>query len=987
MLTDADGDGRYVFITADIPAGDYEAKVAYNQSWDENYGADGTADGPNIPFSVGEEEAAIFTYDSEAHLLTISTGDPNQAPTTASTGGGLPAPAVGQPDTVVIPGTIQSQLGCSGDWMPDCAETGLVFDEEGQVWVNTFTIPAGDYEYKAALNGTWDVNFGLNGDPGGANIPLSLAEETPVTFLFSTQTGWVTDDVNSQIPVAIGSFQDEIGCATDSQPNCLRTWLQDPSGSGVYSTMTDAIPAGDYTARVVVSPSAEESLGADGTPAGDDYTFTVAEDGSIVTFAWDSNSQLMNIRIGSGGPAGNIKEATAHWVTADTIAWDIEPSDDETYRLHYSPTGGTLSQSFDGITGGDSLILSVDPNGLPEDVVARYPHLADYTALRIAPEDLNKVRIALKGQVAVSSADAAGGLLNAAGLQIPGVLDDLYTYDGPLGVTYEDGVPTLRVWAPTAQRVRLLLYADSNPDTQPEAIPMRVDPDTGVWSVTGEADWDRQYYEYEVSVFAPTTGAIETNRVTDPYSFSLSMNSTRSQIVNLADADLKPDGWDGHQQPALNAPEDTVVYELHVRDFSIYDQTVPEELRGTYGAFAVDSDGTRHLAELAQAGVNHLHLLPSFDIATINENAAERVDPDPAELSGFPPDSEEPQAIIGETRELDGFNWGYDPFHYTVPEGSYSTDPDGVARILEYRQMVMALNNMGLRVVNDVVYNHTNASGQSDNSVLDKIVPGYYHRLSDTGRVETSTCCQNTATEHNMMRKLMVDSVQTWVEQYGIQGFRFDLMGHHMKDDMLAVRDMLDTIDPSIYVYGEGWDFGEVANDQRGVNATQFNMAGTGIGTFNDRLRDAARGGSPFDGQQEQGFVNGLYVLPNEVEQRPQGAQFAELLDTTDLVRLGLAGNLADYEFIGARGEPTTGRMVAYNGSPAGYTADPQENIAYVSKHDNETLFDAIQYKAPLTTSTADRVRMQNLGNSFVMFSQGVPFFQAADDLALRSSR
>ena len=235
-----------------------------------------------------------------------------------------------------------------------------------------------------------------------------------------------------------------------------------------------------------------------------------------------------------------------------------------------------------------------------------------------------------------------------------------------------------------------------------------------------------------------------------------------------------------------------------------------------------------------------------------------------------------------------------------------------------------------------------------------------------------------------MMRKLMVDSTRLWAQQYGIDAFRFDLMGHHMKDDMLAVRAALDEIDPSIYVYGEGWDFGEVAGNARGVNATQRNMAGTGIGTFNDRLRDAARGGSPFDGQQEQGFITGLYTDPNETDQGTAETQLAQLLHLTDLVRVGLAGNLAGYTFTDASGATVTGADVDYNGSPAGYTADPQENIVYVSKHDNETLFDAIQYKAPASADMAQRVRMQNLGNSLVMLSQGVPFFQAGDDL-LRS--
>jgi pullulanase-type alpha-1,6-glucosidase len=385
-----------------------------------------------------------------------------------------------------------------------------------------------------------------------------------------------------------------------------------------------------------------------------------------------------------------------------------------------------------------------------------------------------------------------------------------------------------------------------------------------------------------------------------------------------------------------------------------------------------------------------------FDIATINENKAEWQSPDPAVLASYPPDSPEQQALVGATRDLDPFNWGYDPFHYTVPEGSYSTNPDGTTRIFEFREMVKSLNELGLRVVMDVVYNHTNASGQAPKSVLDRVVPGYYHRLNNQGAVETSTCCANTATEHNMMEKLMIDSLVTWAKEYKVDAFRFDLMGHHMLSNMLNVRAALDALTlqndgvdgKSIYIYGEGWDFGEVANNARGVNATQFNLAGTGIGTFNDRSRDAVRGIGPFDSGQglldKQGFANGSYYDPNPAVTLTPQEQMARLLLQSDQVRVGMAGNLADYTFIGASGNPVKGSEVDYNGSPAGYNQDPQEDISYVSAHDNQTLYDINILAAPPTVSMADRVRMQNVGLSTVLLGQGVPFIHAGGDL-LRS--
>jgi pullulanase-type alpha-1,6-glucosidase len=469
--------------------------------------------------------------------------------------------------------------------------------------------------------------------------------------------------------------------------------------------------------------------------------------------------------------------------------------------------------------------------------------------------------------------------------------------------------------------------------------------------------------------------------VTDPYSVSLAADSTHSQIVDLDDPVLQPPNW---TKPAVNGKAQ--IHELSVRDFSIADTTVPESHRGTYLAFThATSKGVTHLASLARAGVSHVHLLPVFDLATIPERRGDQAHPAP-DLSSLPPDSDQQQARIGAVADRDGYNWGYDPYHYSAPEGSYATDPDGAARILEFRQMVAALNGIGLRVVMDVVYNHT----PTGLSVLDRIVPGYYHRLLDDGAVADSTCCANTAPEHAMMGKLVVESVVRWARQYKVDGFRFDLMGHHPKANILAVRAALDALTlandgvdgPSILLYGEGWNFGEVAGDARFVQATQANLAGTGIGTFNDRLRDAVRGGGPFDGNPRvQGFASGLYTDPNgdPVNGTPD-EQRARLLHYHDLIQVGLAGNLAGYRFVNAAGETVTGAQVYYNGSPAGYTAAPGEAVTYVDAHDNEILYDALAYKLPQATSAANRARLQVLALSMTVLGQGIGFVTAGSD-------
>jgi len=1233
------------------------------------------------------------------------------------------------PFAVTVAGSLQSELGCPGDWQPDCADTHLGFDADDDVWQGVFNVPAGNWEYKAPLNDSWDENYGEGGVLNGSNIPLNLGSDTDVKFYYDHETHWITDNVNSVIATVPGSFQSELGCPGDWQPDCLRSWLQDVDGDGIYTFSTDQIPAGSYEAKVAIDESWDENYGDGGVPNGDNIVFAVSENATtqfvydpvshILTigppapdsyaivhyyradgdygdhtsgdywglhlwgdgidpgevtdwsspkpflgedeygrFAWiklapggglvnfivhrgdtkdgtdsdrqfDSNvspeiwlkqddgseyatqalaqgfatvryhrpdgdygdytssdyndfwglhlwgdaidptestewtaprkpddiddygpvwyvllqnpSQAMNFIIHRGdtkdpgpdqsitpneiptawiqsgdseiyaqrgaaegyaslhyhrpdgdygdptspdfndfwglhvwdgaenpsdwpdpvrpmgfdifGPVfevplvsgatelayilhrgddkdpgpdqflnlavdgyevwqlqgadpanpyilpvsgasaanpGDLRREQAYWVDERTIAWDAAGTAGNTLTLHYAAIGG-LTATDSGIIGGSSIVLT--PGELSDEVKVKFPHLAGLPALEIPAGALAQVPEILRGQFAVSAVDGDGKSVDATGLQIPGVIDDLYYYDGPLGADVSGGQTVMRLWAPTAKSALLLLFDDSDPATTPVSLPMTADPVTGVWTAMGGMDWVGKYYLFQVEVWAPTTGLVETNAVTDPYSHSLSADSTRSQIVNLGDPVLQPSGWESLAKPPLPAPEDVVVYELHVRDFSWYDPIVPDTERGTFSAFSqAESYGMEHLSALAEAGLTHIHLLPAFDVATLPEYRSDQVEPDDAELASYPPDSEQQQAAITAIDNEDGFNWGYDPWHYTVPEGSYSTDPDGPQRILEFREMVQSLNENGLRVVMDVVYNHTNSAGQNDKSVLDKLVPGYYHRLNDDGDVETSSCCPNTAAEHAMMEKLMVDSIVTWARDYKVDGFRFDLMGHHPKSTMLKIRSALDALTEvsdgvngsEVYLYGEGWNFGEVANNARFVQATQANMPGTGIGTFNDRVRDGVRGGGPFSGLQEQGFATGLFYDPNATPQGTPAEQADRLRMEADWIRVSLAGGLANFPLVDRFGNWVLGSQIDYNGQGAGYTLDPQEIINYCAAHDNETFFDAVQLKVPVPTANSDRVRVQNIANDLVALGQGVPFFHAGQDM-LRS--
>ncbi|MET7454016.1 pullulanase-type alpha-1,6-glucosidase [Streptomyces sp. NPDC005574] len=716
-----------------------------------------------------------------------------------------------------------------------------------------------------------------------------------------------------------------------------------------------------------------------------DQSLDLTADGHEVWLLGGQEQYLLPQPAGSAA-ALDLTTSKAVWIDRDTVAWNGSEAAASTQLL--SSRDGSIAVKDGALTSDDERWLRLSKTTLTDAQKAEFPHLKDYTAWSVDPRDRDRVRAALRGQLVASQRAANGAVLAATGVQTAGVLDDLYAgaTRAALGPTFRGGRPTLAVWAPTARRVALEIGGST--------VAMKRDATTGVWSVTGPGSWKNKPYRYVVTVWAPSVRKVVTNKVTDPYSVALTTDSRRSLAVDLHDRSLAPGGWSTLAKPRAVPLRDAQIQELHIRDFSVADPTVPARDRGTYLAFTDrGSDGSKHLRELARSGTSYVHLLPAFDIATIAEKKTDQASPH-CDLASYPADSDKQQECVSAVAAKDAYNWGYDPFHYTVPEGSYATDPNGTGRTVEFREMVKALNQDGLRVVMDVVYNHTAASGQADTSVLDRIVPGYYQRLLADGSVATSTCCANTATENAMMGKLVVDSLVTWAREYKVDGFRFDLMGHHPKANILAVRKALDALTPAkdgvdgkkIILYGEGWNFGEVADDARFTQATQKNMAGTGIATFSDRARDAVRGGGPFDTDPGvQGFASGLYTDPNSsTGNGTRAEQKARLLHYQDLIKVGLSGNLAAYGFTDTDGKQVTGAGVDYNGAPAGYADAPGDALAYTDAHDNESLFDALTYKLPQDTSAADRARMQVLAMATATLSQGPSLSQAGSDL-LRS--
>ncbi len=676
-----------------------------------------------------------------------------------------------------------------------------------------------------------------------------------------------------------------------------------------------------------------------------------------------------------------IADTAAHWTTLETLFWQLgDTVADNTVKVRvYSADNDDLGySSVTGIAGDNYIEFAAATNAANALGMPRYSGLEMFSSNDADIADAKKM---LKGKLLAIAYGTDDEILAATYLQTGRVLDDLYTSgdadadEATLGLTYSTDGITASVWAPTAKSVALKVFSASKELQSTET--MTLDEATGVWSLKVPLSNDRAFYQYELSLYHYTNQKFQTLVSTDPYSVSLSENGVYSQFVNLADEDLKPTDWDSHTIPEIAGIEDAIIYEGNIRDFSIRDESTTAANRGKYLAFTEqDSAPVMHLKSLVAAGLTHFQILPANDIASVNENFNEQinltstveelcavnaqapvcgVENDAATLlsvfQSYDPSTTDAKLLTKAIEGLDGYNFGYDPKHFNAPDGNFASTADGVSRILEMRSMNKALHDMGLRTSLDVVYNHTNTSGLYNNSVLDLVVPGYYYRRDlTTGGVMNATCCHDTETEHRMMDKLMLDSLVMWASEYKFDAFRFDIMGSHSKTSILNALAAVKAVDADTYFYGEGWSRPMEGYEQAG----QFEMAGTEIGTFNDRPRDIMLSASLFN----------------------QAASFND----QDIMRLGLSGTLSDYQLQNKSGEIESGK----NFSQSSYAKDPADIINYVSKHDGATLWDKLQYGLAADMTVDDRVRAQNITIAMPIMSQGIPFLQIGGDL-LRS--
>ena len=494
--------------------------------------------------------------------------------------------------------------------------------------------------------------------------------------------------------------------------------------------------------------------------------------------------------------------------------------------------------------------------------------------------------------------------------------EDYPVYKGnDLGVTYSPKQTVFKIWAPTASAVKLNLYkAGAGGEAVKTLLMSR--KQQGVWQTKIAQDLKNVYYTFQIQHEGKWLG-----ETPDIFAKAVGVNGKRGMVVNMPETN--PLNWKNDKRPPLKNFTDIILYESHVRDLSISKNSGIQHKGKFLGLVEPGSTNAEGLStgldHLKELGVTHIHLLPSFDFNSVDETKL----------------------------ELNAYNWGYDPLNYNVPEGSFSSNPyDGRVRIKEFKQMVQAFHTNGIRVILDVVYNHTS----SRNTPFNQFVPGYFYRFNADGSYSDASACGNeTASEKAMMRKFMIASVAYWAREYHVDGFRFDLMGVHDIETMNELSDSLYKIDPTIFVYGEGWTAGAspLPENLRAVKKNTHQLHR--IAAFSDDIRDALRG--PYSNVKEKGFVSAKS-------------------GTLESLKFGIVASTQhpqiDYSKV--------------NYSKAPWAAEPGQAISYVSCHDDNTLFDRLRIGNP-DASEAELIKMDKLSQAAVLTSQGVVFLHSGAEM------
>ena len=982
-------DGLYKKTFEKVPAGTYEFKIT-DGTWDNSWGSNGGWE--NFSFTTTEEKNVTITFNADTKQPGVVLSDV----------------VVEELYTVAGFGAL-----CGTEWNPGDLNNKLSLNADGLYEKTYFSVAAGSYEFKVT-DGTWSNSWGDNGN----NYSFTVAAESNVTIIFNPESKEITVTLVAVEPYFVAGTEEL--CSVGWNPGYEANKMMLDT-DGLYKKTFKSVPAGKHEFKVTdgtwnncwgdngnnyafettevknvtitfhaetkeINVILSDATAPDPVPPTEpeEYDITIQvhyyrPDGAYSDWEvhmWNGVESLSSTRkfeleevtyqgTTYGATATYYADASDTWVgfIIKKPDWTKDPDGDRKIDISdvlsgtvhvYAKTGSALN---DFVTDKSEATLGAKITAAVYDsitgvlTVTTSMPIAENPATAFTLEGPNgEMKITKVTQVGTSSDYIVEyeGEINADEIftvyyngapcvvTVPNTystetFESQYTYEGDdLGAAWTAAGTTFRLWAPTASKVLVNLYSAGNDGEKIGEHEMTADVN-GTWIVTIEGDLHGLYYTYSVTRRGETVEAV------DPYARTTGVNGNRAMIVNLDATD--PAGWENDTYVTQKNYTDAVIWELHVRDFSI-DESSGMTNKGKYLAFTERgttvpgteiSTGVDYMVDL---GINYVHLLPVYDINSVDETTG-------------------------------GYNWGYDPKNYNVPEGSYSTNPyDGAVRVTEFKQMVQSLHNAGIGVIMDVVYNHVADAGQF---CFNQIVPGYFSRIHDDGSYQSNSGCGNdTASERSMVRKYIVDSVLYWAEEYHIDGFRWDLVGLIDYETINQVMEEVHKVNPDIIFYGEGWEMCQWTTKDEGAYASD-----------------------PYSKK--------MTIQPNDQLVNTEAGVFAFFNDTIRNVIHGGVFTATDKGFVCGNLSTDTKQTVidgymGYSkwGSDGARVDTPLQTVNYASCHDNYTLFDNFTVDAmDLTGKTAaevkDQAAMYNLmAAAYYITAQGVPFIHAGEEM-LRS--